>query len=392
MSETEAALPDNVSHINLGDKDVYLVGTAHVSQESVADVRATIEQIKPDSVCVELCKSRYEAMTKKDIWAKMDIFKVIKEKKTLVLLTQLVMSSLYRRLGEKLGIQPGAEMLEAISIAQQQNAQLVLADRDVQITLKRVWGYLGFWNKLKLMMHLTAGIFESEQINAELVEKIKKQDQLEAVMAEFTEKFPEIKRRLIDERDIFLSQKIRQSGGQRVVAVVGAGHIEGIKRHIGQDEPIEHLLELPPKSRWTGVLQWGIPGVIIGILVYGFFSKGAAHSFGNIYIWILTTGLLSAIGAAAGLAHPLAILAAFLAAPITTLHPLLAAGWFAGLAQAWIKRPTVGDFENLPSAISTVKGFWTNPVIKILLIIALSNLGSMLGSWVAGVWIAARSV
>jgi len=392
MSETKTALPGNVSHINLGDKDVYLVGTAHVSKESVGDVRTAIEQIKPDTVCVELCKSRYESMTNRAVWEKMDIFKVIKEKKTLVLLAQLVMSSFYRRLGEKLGIQPGAEMLEAINLAQQQNAQLVLADRDVQITLKRVWGYLGFWNKLKLMMHLTTGIFESGQINAELVEKIKKQDQLEAVMAEFAEKFPEIKRRLIDERDIFLAQKIRQASGQKVVAVVGAGHIEGISKHIGQDEPIDALLEIPPKSVWGGVFKWGIPAAIIAVLVYGFFNKGAAHSVQNIYIWVLVTGLLSALGAAAAFAHPLAIVSAFLAAPITTLHPLLAAGWFAGLAQAWIKRPTVGDFEGLHQSISTLKGFWTNPVTKILLITALSNLGSMLGSWVAGVWIAARSV
>lgn len=381
-----------VTHIALQGGDVYLVGTAHVSKDSVLDVRRTIERVEPDTVCVELCESRYQALTQRDNWQKMDIFKIVRQGKSLLLLAQLMLTSFYRRLGEKLGVKPGAEMLEAVRLAQEHGAELVLADRDIQITLKRTYGYLGFWTKLRLLFGLSVGIFSGEEIDEETVEKLKEKDQLEAVMAEFTGKFPEIKKRLIDERDIYIAQKIRRARGQKIVAVVGAGHIKGIKRHIGRDEPIDWLQELPPRTVWPVVLKWGIPAAIIGIFVLGFFRQGSGRSVENIYIWILVNGLLSAAGAAAALGHPLTILSAFLAAPLTSLNPLMAAGWVAGLVQAWLRRPKVSDMEDLPNAINTVKGWWTNPVTKILLVVALANLGSVLGTWIAGTWIFTRSV
>ncbi len=392
MSEEQLQLPERVQRIEVDGRDVYLVGTAHVSRESVEDVRRTIEQVGPDTVCVELCRSRHEALTQRDAWAKMDIFKIVRQGKSLLLLSQLIMTSFYRRLGEKLGVQPGAEMLEAVRLAQERGAKLVLADRDIQITLKRTYGYLGFWTKLRLLFGLSASIFVSEKIDEEMVEKLKEKDQLEAVMAEFTEKYPEIKKRLIDERDVYLAQQIRHAKGEKVVAVVGAGHVEGIKNHIGQDEAIDELEDLPPRSIWPTVLKWGLPAVIIGIIVWGFFKEGAAHSVENIYIWILVNGLLSALGAAAALGHPVTILSAFLAAPLTSLNPLMAAGWVAGLVQVWVRRPKVSDLEDLPNAINTVKGWWTNPMTKILLVVAFANLGSVAGTWIAGTWIFTRSV
>ncbi|MBN1507045.1 MAG: TraB/GumN family protein [Sedimentisphaerales bacterium] len=385
------SLPERVCHVKVDDKDVYLVGTAHLSQESVQDVRTTVEQVHPQTVCVELCKSRHQAITQADAWSKMDIFKVIRQKKAAFLLAQLIMTSFYRRLGQKLGIQPGAEMIEGIRMAEQTQAQLVLADRDIEITLKRVWGYLGFWSKLKLAMQLTLGIFVHDEIDADTIEILKQKDQLESVMAEFAGKFPEIKRRLIDERDTYLAQKIRSAAGQTVVAVVGAGHVSGIKEQIQQEHDLRELTTLPPKSIWPKIIGWGVPLLIVALLVYGF-TKGASHGFENVYIWILVTGGLSAIGAALAFAHPLTIASAFLAAPITTLHPLIAAGWVAGLVQAFIKRPKVSDLENLPDAIATIKGFWTNPVTRILLVVALANLGGAIGTYVAGFWIGARSV
>jgi pheromone shutdown-related protein TraB len=377
--------------VKVGDRDIYLVGTAHISKESVEDVHTTIEQVHPDAICVELCKARHQAMTQADNWRKMDIFKVIRQKKAVFLLAQLLMSSFYRRLGEKLGVQPGAEMLEGIRMAEQTGAQLVLADRDIEITLKRVWGYLGFWSKLKLAMQLMMSTLFTEKIDTDMIEQLKKQDQLEAVMVEFAQRFPEIKRRLIDERDTYLAQKIRTAPGQTVVAVVGAGHVEGIKGQIHQDQPLDELETVPPKSIWGPVFAWGIPLLIVALLAWGF-TKGTAHGFENIYIWIFVTGGLAGIGAAAALAHPLTILSAFFAAPLTTLHPLLAAGWVAGIVQAFVKRPKVSDLEDLPEAIASMKGFWTNPVTRILLIVALANFGAMIGVYVAGTWIAARSV
>ena len=385
------SLPERVSHVTVEGKDVYLVGTAHLSQESVQDVRTTVEQVHPDAICVELCKARHQAITQADNWSKMDIFKVIRQKKALFLLAQLIMTSFYRRLGEKLGVKPGAEMIEGIHQAEQTGAELVLADRDIEITLKRVWGYLGFWNKLKLAMQITMGIFIREEIDADMIEKLKQQDQLESIMAEFAGKFPEIKRRLIDERDIYLAQKIRSAPGKTVVAVVGAGHIHGIVSQIQQEHDLKELTELPPKSIWPKIIGWGVPLLVIVLLVYGF-RKGTAHGFENIYIWILVTGGLSAAGAALALAHPLTILSAFLAAPITTLHPLIAAGWVAGIVQAFVRKPKVSDFEHLPDAIESIKGFWTNPVTRILLVVALANVGGALGMTVATAWIGARTV
>jgi pheromone shutdown-related protein TraB len=391
MTDQLETLPERVTHVRVEDKDVYLVGTAHISKESVEDVRATIEQVRPDTVCVELCKARHQAMTQADNWRKMDIFRVVRQRKAVFLLAQLIMSSFYRRLGEKLGVQPGAEMLEGIRMAEQTGAQLVLADRDIEITLKRVWRYLGFWSKLKLAMQLMGGILFHEEIDADMIEQLKKQDQLEAVMTEFAGRYPEIKRRLIDERDTFLAEKIRTAPGRKVVAVVGAGHVDGIASQIHQAQPLEELMALPPKPRWPVVFKWGIPLLILALLAYGF-SKGREHGFQNIYIWFLVNGVLSSLGAAAALAHPLTILAAFLAAPITSLNPFLAAGWVAGIVQALIKRPKISDLEDLPTAISTMKGFWSNPVTRILLVVALANVGSLVGTWVGGIWIGARSV
>lgn len=387
------ALPERVTAVQANGKDIYLVGTAHLSNESVADVETTVEQVRPDAICVELCQGRYQAMTQADNWNKMDIFKVLRRKKAVFLLAQLIMTSFYRRLGEKLGIQPGAEMLKGIEMAKQTGAKLVLADRNIEITLKRVWGYLGFWSKLKLFMQLSGGIiFSGEEIDTDMIEELKKKDQLEAVMTEFADKFPEIKKRLIDERDTYLAQEIRHAPGKTVVAVVGAGHVPGITAQIDQEHSLDELKELPPKSIWPRLLKWGIPLAILGLIGYGFFTKGKAHGYESIYIWILVNGLLSAAGAAAAFAHPLTILSAFLAAPLTSLNPFFAAGWVAGIVQAVIKKPKVSDLEDLPEAIATMKGFWTNPVTRILLVVALSNLGSMVGTPLAGIWIGARSV
>jgi pheromone shutdown-related protein TraB len=278
-------------------------------------------------------------------------------------------------------------MLEGIHLAEQTGATLVLADRDIDVTLKRVWGYLGVWSKLKLASQLMMSLLLTEKIDTDMIEQIKKQDQLEAVMAEFARHFPEIKRRLIDERDTFLAQKIRTAPGRRVVAVVGAGHVEGIKGQIQQDHPLEELMTLPPKSIWPKVLGWGIPILILALLARGFL-QGAHRGVENIYIWILATGGCAALGSTLAWAHPAAILASFLAAPTTMIRP----GWVAGIVQAFVRKPTVSDIENLPEAIGSFKGFWRNPVIRILLIMTLSNIGGFVGMCVAGPWIAARSV
>jgi pheromone shutdown-related protein TraB len=390
MTKPDSILPSSVHHLTVNGKNIYLVGTAHVSKKSVEDVSNTIDTIKPDTICVELCAARHKAIVQRDNWKKMNIFKIIKEKKAVFLLAQLIMNSFYRRLGEQLGVQPGAEMVEGIKQAEKTGAELVLADRDIEITLKRVWRNLNFFNKLKMASHILASLFIGEKIDESLIEKIKEQDQLETILETFSESFPEVKKRLIDERDIYLAQKIRSAPGTTIVAIVGAGHVPGIQDHIHKNEPIAPLMEIPPKSIIPAILKWVIPALIITLLVAGFFKGGRQHSVESIYIWILVNGILSAVGAAIALAHPLTILATFIAAPITSLNPTIAAGWVSGLVQVWVKKPTVSDLEDLPNAISSVKGFWINPVSKVLLVVVLANLGSSLGTFISGSWIAAR--
>jgi pheromone shutdown-related protein TraB len=392
MFDEHFHLPQGVEVIKPEGKEIYLVGTAHLSKQSIEDVRLTIQAVRPNSVCVELCQPRFKTMTDKEAWKKMDIFKIIRDKKAMFLLAQLIVSSFYRKLGEKLGVQPGAEMLEAIEQARQGGAELVLADREIEITLKRVWGYLGIWNKMKMLVGIMMSIIVGEEIDEKMIEQLKKGDQLENALAEFTKKFPEVKRRLIDERDIFLSQKIRQAAGPKVVAVVGAGHIAGIKENITTEQPIDKLLEVPPKSIWVEVFKWGIPAAFVALFAFVFWKMGLQRLLESLTIWMLVTGAGAAAGAAAAFGHPLTILTAFIVAPIMTLHPLLATGWFAGLMEAYVRRPTVEDFEDLPNAITTFKGFWKNHVTRILLIVALSNLGAMLGSWIAGGWILKKTI
>jgi pheromone shutdown-related protein TraB len=391
MTISVPQLSENVYHVALDGKDIYLVGTAHVSKESVEDVRNTVEIVKPNSICVELCAARHKTLMQRDAWQQMNIFKVLKEKKALFLLAQLIMTSFYRRLGEQLGVQPGAEMIEGVNLAEKTGSELVLADRDIQITLKRVWGYLNVWNKLKMISQLLVSLFFTEKIDRDMIEEMKKKDQLEDILKVLADAFPEVKKRLIDERDLYLSQKIRNAPGRSIVAVVGAAHIQGILNHIQKDAPLDYLLEVPPKSFTPVLLKWAIPLLIISLLITGFVKGGAEHSVESIYIWILVNGIFSAIGAALAFAHPLTILSAFVGAPLTSLNPMIAAGWVAGIVQAWVKKPTVTDLEDLPNAIMRVKGFWMNPVTRILLVVLLANLGSSVGTFVAGGWIAMRT-
>jgi pheromone shutdown-related protein TraB len=317
---------------------------------------------------------------------------VIKEGKAVFLLSQLIMASFYKRLGDKLGVRPGAEMFEGLRLAEERNTELVLADRDVQITLKRSWGKLNLWAKFKLLFQIVGGLFVLPEVDENTLNELKHQDQLEVVLQTFAKFSPSIKETLIDERDLYLSQKIRQAKGKRIVAVVGAGHVPGIMREIKHETPIQDLHEIPKPSLLPMIFKWGIPLLIVGIIVYGFFHSGARHSLESISIWILVNGILAAVGAALALGHPLTVLSAFVAAPITSLNPTIAAGWVSGLVQAWVKKPTVADLEELPEAISSVRGFWTNPVSRILLVVVFSNLGSTLGTFISGGWIATRSL
>jgi len=374
---------DNITRIYLDDREFILVGTAHVSKQSAELVKEVIEREKPDAVCVELDEQRYQTIMDENKWKNMDIFKVIKDGKSSALLMNLAISSFQKRIAQQFDIQPGQEMIQGIRSAEEVGAQLVLADRNIQITFSRIWKNVGFWGKMKLLMQIFYSIFSNEDISEEDLEKMKSQDMLDSMLEEFTRSFPRLKTPLIDERDQYLAQKIKDAPGNKVVAVLGAAHVPGIKEEIKREHDLSELTKLPPKSSWPKIIGWGIPILILAIVLYTFIANPAA-GWQQTLSWILWNGSLSAIGAALALAHPLAILVAFVAAPITSLNPLLAAGWFAGLVQAYYKRPNVGDFQSLATDVTSVKGFWRNKVTRILLVVVLANLGSSLGTFIGG--------
>ena len=254
-----AGLPAHTRRLDDQGREIYLVGTAHVSLESIEDVRKTVELVEPDAICVELCQARYEAFTRPDAWQRMDVFKVIKDGKAVLLLSQLIMSAFYKRMGDRLGVRPGADMLEGIRLAHERDVELVLADRDVQVTLKRTWRRLGLWNKLKLLFLLLTSTLVEPDIDKEAVDDLKRPDRLGDVLVEFAEAFPAVKQCILDERDIYLAQRIREAEGQRVVAVVGAGHVPGIARAIHRDHSLGPLETVPERSFWSRSIKWLVP-------------------------------------------------------------------------------------------------------------------------------------
>jgi len=374
---------DNKYTLSFEDKEITLVGTAHVSRESAEQVVSVIEEARPDTVCIELCQSRYQAITQKNRWQNTDLIKVIKEKKVFLLLSNLMLTSFQKKIGEKLGVKPGEEMMRAIEAAEAAGANIHLADRDIRTTLSRTWRLMGLWTKIKLVAQFVMSVGDVEDLKEEDIEKMKQRDVLETLLLEMGETLPELQRVLIDERDQYLTHKIRTAPGKRIVAVVGAGHVPGIQRYWNEPVDLAALETLPPKGKLLFYLKWGIPSLVVGLIVLGFFFAGASAGTHMIKWWVLANGILAGLGAAIALAHPLTVLSAVLASPLTSLNPMIAAGWVAGLVEAFLGKPKVKDFENLPADILSVKGFWRNKITRILLIVVFTNIGSSLGAFVA---------
>ncbi|OAK72169.1 TraB/GumN family protein [Lederbergia galactosidilytica] len=374
---------ENITRIQLNDKEYILIGTAHVSKSSAELVKEVIAREKPDAVCIELDEGRYKSITDGNKWKDMDIFQVIKDKKASLLLMNLAISSFQRRMAKQFDIHPGQEMIQGIESAKETGAQLVLADRNIQITFSRIWGNVGLKGKALLLSQVIASIFSRETITEEELEKMKSQDMIDSMLQEFTQAFPKLKTPLIDERDQYLAQKIKDAPGDKIVAVLGAAHVPGITNEIEKEHDLEKLTQLPPKSKAPKIIGWSIPVLILAVILYTFIANPSAGLQQTIS-WFLWNGSLSAIGTAIAFGHPLAIITAFIAAPITSLTPLLAAGWFAGIVQAYIRRPSVRDFETLAEDVFHVKGFWNNKVTRVLLVVILANLGSSIGTFIGG--------
>ncbi|WP_156289897.1 TraB/GumN family protein [Oceanobacillus salinisoli] len=374
---------DNITRLHINNKEIILIGTAHVSKQSAEQVKEVIETEKPDSVCIELDEGRYKSIKEGNRWKDMDIFKVIKEKRATLLLMNLAISSFQKRMAKQFGINAGQEMIQGMESAEEIGAELVLADRNIQVTFSRVWGNLGLKGKALLLSQIIASIFSKEEISEEELEKMKQQDTINAMLQEFTEHFPRLKKPLIDERDQYLAQKIKSASGDKVVAVLGAAHVPGITKEIQHEHDLKNLSKRPPKSKAPKVIAWSIPILIIAMIAYTFITNPAA-GWQQAISWVVWNGSFSALGTLIALGHPLAILTALIAAPITSLNPLIAAGWFAGFVQAYFSRPTVRDFEKLTEDVFNVKGFWHNKVTRVLLVVVLANVGSSLGTFIGG--------
>ena len=378
-------IKNNTDHLFLNDKEIILVGTAHVSKESAELVKQVILSEKPDTVCLELCATRLASLRDKEKWRNMNIVKVIREKKTLMLLMNLILASFQKKIAEKFNILPGQEMINALEAGEETGAKIVPVDREIQVTLSRVWRSMGVWEKIKLMFQLVFSLGSSDDITEADIEQMKKEDILKVLLADVKKSHPVVEKILIDERDQFLTESLRQVEGKKIVAVVGAGHVPGIKKYVAEEKKIdiEKLNTIPKGGIFGKIVKWLIPGLIIALFAAGFFIKGKSAGADMIWFWILANGIFAGLGAIAALAHPLTIITAALAAPLTSLNPMIAAGWVSGLVEAFARKPKVRDLEAIPTDILSIKGFWKNNVTRILLVVVFTNLGSTIGTMAA---------
>jgi len=374
----------DVIEITQNGREFFLIGTAHISQQSADLVRKVIEEEKPDVVCVELDEKRYQSLNDKKKWEELDLKNVIKEKQLSTLMINILLASYQKKLGEKLGVNPGVELLEAARTAKENNIPIELCDRDVRITLRRAWNSMSFWQKLKFLTAGLAGVFEKEELSEEKLTELRKTDVLNEMMTELGKVMPVLKSVLIDERDIYLAQKIKESKGKKVIAVVGAGHLNGIVDQInnGKQEDLTKYEIIPPVSPILKGIGYAIPVIIIGAIFYIGITKGASAAGDNAIYWILANGIPSAIGSALAYGHPLTVLVSFLAAPFTSLTPLIGAGYVASFVQLMLVPPKVKEFQTVSVDVMKAKNWWKNRLLRILLVFLLSGIGSAIGTYV----------
>jgi pheromone shutdown-related protein TraB len=391
-TEGDAALndpyPDDVEILELDGRRIVLVGTAHVSRESVDLVREVIEAERPDAVCVELDQRRFDVLAQRKRWEMLDLREVIRKRQLTTLLLNLLLASYQKRLGGKLGVVPGSELLEAIEVARACDVPVVLCDRDVRITLRRAWGSLSLGSKVKLLGGTTA----SPEITEEELRNLRRKDVLSELMQELGREFPELKRALIDERDAYLATKIRRAEGRKLVAVVGAGHVAGMTQALreGRDADLDELERIPNVSPTWKAVGWGVTAVILSSIGYIGVTQGAEAAGENALIWVLANGIPSALGGAFALGHPYTVATAFLASPFTSLTPLIGAGYVSAFVQTYVVPPRVHEFQTVSEDLTSPSAWWRNRLLRVFLVFVLTSLGSMLGTWVGGAQIIAN--
>ncbi|OGT54808.1 MAG: conjugal transfer protein TraB [Gammaproteobacteria bacterium RIFCSPHIGHO2_12_FULL_63_22] len=369
-----------------------LLGTAHVSRASIDAVKAAIASGSYDTVAVELDPQRHRALTDPQAMAKLDLFQIIREGKIGLVAANLALAAYQRRLAEQLGVEPGAELKAAAIGASESGLVLQLIDRDVGTTLKRAWSSLGFWGRSKLMAGLAGSLFVNEQVDEEEIEKLKQGDILEASFGEFATQTPQLFEAVIAERDRYMAARLREGAregkSREVLAVVGAGHLKGLAVALaeGQADPATTVAELdhiPEGSRvpWFTLI---FASLLLGGFAWGFHQGGIDFGAKLVLDWVLITAIGGAIGCAAAGGHPLSILAAALASPITPLVPALSSGMVSAFTEAWVRKPTYQDMLNLRQDTDTLKGWWRNRFARVFVNFVLANAGTSIAVWIAG--------
>ncbi|MGP1508437.1 MAG: TraB/GumN family protein [Sphaerochaeta sp.] len=380
---------DTVNKIFLENGDeIILVGTAHVSQTSVDEVRAVIEEEKPDHICLELDKGRYESKTKEQSYSNMNLVKVFKEGKTFLVLANTALASFQKKMGNQTGSAPGEEIIGASKIAEEKGIPYSFCDRDIAVTLKRAWSKSNLWNKAKLIATLLSSAFDKEEFKPEELEELKKSDTLQEMMNALSRELPGAKEALIDERDRFLATNIMQAPGHRKVAIIGAGHAGGIIRTVESLESgklskdISEISQAPKPSKAGKIIGWAIPVLLVAIIVWAGFAHGFNESLRYFLIWAGTNSATTVLFSMLSNAHPLNWLISAVSAPVAVLNPAIGVGVITGIAEASLRKPSVKDFESLPDDISSFKGWFRNKVLHAFMIFFTTSLGSILGTFV----------
>lgn len=380
-------------NLNLNDKNIILLGTAHVSKESCDEVRSVIEAQKPDCVAIELDEQRYASLNDSEGWKNLDIIKVLKEKKGFLLMANLVMANYQRKMGANVGVKPGDEMRAGIDAAKNLGIPCEMVDRPIQTTLRRAWGMNSGSGKIKLLSALFASAFDKEEISGEQIEELKNKSEMDGMMQELSDYMPGVKKVLIDERDFYLAshiwQAVNKSDRKSVVAVLGAGHLPGVQKNLEEiaagklGTDTQEISSLPPKKAGSKILGWAIPVLIVALIAAGFVYGGKTKGLNLVGSWVFWNAVLAGIGALVAGGHPLTVLVSAVGAPFTSLCPLVGVGMFAGIVQAVVCKPKVKDLENVQNDIS-VKGFYRNRLLRVLLVFFLSSIGSSIGTFVGG--------
>jgi len=369
-----------------------LLGTAHVSRASVDAVHSLLNERHYDAVAVELCESRYGGMRNPDALASLDLFRVVREGKTGMVAANLALAAYQRRLAEQLGVEPGAEMRAGFEEAEKRGLPVWRIDRDVGTTLRRTYAAVGWWDRIKLLSGLMASVIVDDGVDEAEIERLKNGDVLESTFSEFAQRSKGLHHALIAERDLFMAAALRQQAkgksGQRVLAIVGAGHLAGLAEHLksNQGDPSNQQAELnalPPPGRWGLWIAIILAVLVLGGFAWGF-SQGTDVGADLVLNWVLATGLLGALGCTLAGGHPLSILGAFIASPLTPLHPALSSGTVSALIEATVRKPTVADFARLRDDVTSPRGWWRNRVARVLLNFFLTSFGTSIGVYFAG--------